>query len=394
MRTMNRNFSSGLRRIGLYFLIYTLLGLFMFSQGAIQNNLQHDPNPWWHFLMSWMVGLYTWFVLTPLILWFGRRFPPNREFWLSRSAIHLALGVAFAILQLSAESGILRLIRVFPAIMTSFTATFKFLLVIGFHQSVLLYWTIIAIQYGFGWYERYEERKQEALRLELRSSKLEGQLAQANLSALKMQIQPHFLFNTLNAIMVLVRQQKAREAEEMLSRLSDLLRCVLEDVNSQEVPLYRELDYLRLYLSIEQVRFRDRLRVEIETGPEILEASVPHMILQPLVENAVQHGIARRSAGGRIRITARRIEDLLVMAVEDDGPGFEVATTIGKSHGIGLTNTRARLFQLYGDAANLSIQDWEQHGVVALVSVPYRINMGVCTGKPLEAHELDRIGRR
>ena len=198
----------------------------------------------------------------------------------------------------------------------------SFLLIIGFHQAVLTYWIILAIQYAFGWYRRYEERKQEALRLELRSSQLESQLAQANLNALKMQIQPHFLFNTLNAIMVLVRQQKGREAEEMLSRLSDLLRCVLDDVNAHEVPLRRELEYLQLYLAIEQVRFQDRLKVEVTWDPEVLDAAVPHMILQPLVENAIRHGIGRSSTAGNVRISAHRANGILEMKVEDDGPGL------------------------------------------------------------------------
>ena len=308
---VKRSFNSELRHLGAYFLVYTFLGLFMFSQGAIQKIVQNDPNPWWNYLTSWMVGIYLWFMLTPSVLWFGRRFALERDRWLNRASIHVVLAVAFSILQLSIESWVLRAIGVFPAIMSTFRDTLRFLLVIGFHQSVLMYWTIIAIQYGFRWYERYQERQRTALQLQLRSSKLEGQLAQAHLSALKMQIQPHFLFNTLNAIMVLVRQQKPREAEEMLSRLSDLLRCVLEDVDSQEIPLHRELDYLRLYLTIEQVRFRDRMKVEIEHDPEILDAAVPHMIVQPLVENAVRHGIARSSCAGKIRIVAKRAQNVL-----------------------------------------------------------------------------------
>jgi LytS/YehU family sensor histidine kinase len=163
----------------------------------------------------------------------------------------------------------------------------------------LTYWSILGAQCTYGWYRRYEERRQEALRLELRSSQLERQLAEAHLSALKMQLHPHFLFNTLNTIMVLVRQQKGREAEEMLARLSDLLRCVLDDVQAQEVPLSRELEYLQLYLSIEQVRFQDRLRVDIAADPEVLDAALPHMALQPIVENAIRHGIGRSSTAGR-----------------------------------------------------------------------------------------------
>jgi sensor histidine kinase YesM len=343
----------------------------MFSQGVAQKVFSNDPNPWWHHLVSWLVGVWLWFLITPVVLWLGRRFPLERTHWIRRTAEHLVLSIAVSILQLALESVILHGLRLFPMIMTSYVATLAFLLIIGFHQGILTYWTILAIQYGFGWYRRYEERKQEALHLALRSSQLESQLTQAHLDALKMQLQPHFLFNTLNAIMVLIRQQNGREAEEMLARLSDLLRSVLEDVDAQEVPLSRELEYLQLYLSIEQVRFRDRLRVEIAADPEILDAAVPHMVLQPIVENAIRHGIGRSSSAGRIRISACRVNGTLELTVQDDGPGLAPAIP-GHAQGIGLANTRARLHELYGEAGRLSVENGEHGGVTATLVLPCR----------------------
>jgi sensor histidine kinase YesM len=362
-----------LRRYAAYFLVWTALGLFMFSQGMVQKVVTNDPNPWWHHLISWMVGVYVWLLLTPTVLWLGRRFALERRHWFRKAMIHVALSVAVAIIQLSTESAILYFIGVFPTIMTSYGATLAFLLIIGFHQAVLTYWSILAIQFGFGWYSRYIEGKQVALRLELRSSQLEGQLTRAHLSALKMQLQPHFLFNTLNTIMVLVRQQKSRDAEEMLGRLSDLLRCVLDEVDTQEIPLRRELEYLQLYLSIEQVRFQDRMHVEITTDPEVFDASVPHMVLQPIVENAIRHGIGGSSSAGKIRISARRVDGTLEMKVHDDGPGLAAASG-GQARGIGLANTRARLAQLYGDTASLSVRNDDHRGVVATVILPYRMS--------------------
>jgi two-component system LytT family sensor kinase len=372
-----------LRRYAALFLGWTALGLFMFTQGMAQRFLAKDPTPWWHHLTSWMVGVYVWFLLTPLVLWLGRRFPLERKQWMRRAALHLLAGVAVALLQLSVESVVLRWLGVFPAIMSTYAATFTFLLIIGFHQTVLTYWTILAAQSGIGWYRQYQERRQEALRLELHSSELERQLTEAHLSALKMQLQPHFLFNTLNAIMVLVRQQKGREAEEMLARLSDLLRCVLEDVEAQEVPLSRELEYLQLYLSIEQVRFQDRLRVEIAADPEVLDAAVPHMVLQPIVENAIRHGIQRSSSAGRIRISACRSEGMLEIKVQDDGPGLAVASP-DQARGIGLANTRARIKQLYGDAARLSVENGSQGGAMATIVLPCRL---------AETHALHGVAR-
>jgi LytS/YehU family sensor histidine kinase len=195
-------------------------------------------------------------------------------------------------------------------------------------------------------------------------------VATARLGALKAQLQPHFLFNTLNAIVVLVRQQKGRQAEETLARFSDLLRAVLADMDAQEVPLSRELEYLRLYLSIEQVRFPDRLRVQIDVDPELLDAAVPHMALQPLVENAIRHGIGRRSTSGVIAIRALREGASLQIEVSDDGPGFQQEGAPG-GMGLGLANTRARLEQLYGGQAELRTGNAPGGGARAVLVLPY-----------------------
>jgi signal transduction histidine kinase len=350
--------------------LWTFLGLFMFSQGMAQKAMYQDPYPWWQHLISWLVGVWLWFLFTPLVLWLGRKFPPDRKPYWRGIVSHLAFSLVFPFVDLTVEAAILRRLHVFPDIMSSFVPTLFFLLIIGYHQSVLTYWSVLGAQCAYGWYRRYEERRQEALRLELRSSQLERQLAEAHLSALKMQLHPHFLFNTLNTIMVLVRQQKGREAEEMLSRLSDLLRCVLEDVQAQEVPLSRELEYLQLYLSIEQVRFQDRLRVEVAADPEVLDAALPHMALQPIVENAIRHGIGRSSTAGSISITACRVNDTVEIKIQDDGPGLAVPNG-ATGGGIGLANTRARLRELYGEAAGLKVENGAGGGVVATMVLPF-----------------------
>jgi LytS/YehU family sensor histidine kinase len=168
----------------------------------------------------------------------------------------------------------------------------------------------------------------------------------------------------------LIRQQRGRLAEEMLARLSDLLRCVLEDVEAQEISLRKELEHVRLYLSIEQVRFQDRLGIEISVDDTALDCAVPHMGLQPILENAVRHGIGRIAAAGLIRISASRTNEILVIRVADDGPGLGAGDLTG-GRGIGLANTRARLRQLYGNAASLTVENGER-GVVATMTLPYR----------------------
>ena len=360
------------RRYAALFLAWTFIGLFLFSQGIIQKVVSHDPTPWWHHLTGWMAGVWMWFLLTPVVLWLGKRFPLQRGFLTRRIALHLVMCCVVSFFELAVEAVVLWGVHIFPTIMTSYVATLAFLWIIGFHQGLLTYWSILGIQYAWGWYRRYEDGRREALRLELRSSELEKQLVQAHLSALRAQLQPHFLFNTLNTVMVLVRQQKGREAEEMLARLSDLLRAVLEDAEQQEVPLSRELEHLQLYLSIEQVRFQDRLRVEVDVDPEILDAAVPSMSLQPIVENAIRHGIGRSSSAGAIGISASLENGKLEIRVRDDGPGLDPANS-GAARGIGIANTRARLARLYGDAAQLRVENGENSGVVATMILPHRI---------------------
>jgi len=382
-----------LRKGTLVFAGWTLAAFFYFTQSLIQKSASGEPFPWWHYLASWLVGMYTWAAITPAVLWLGRRFPLERKRRLRRLPLHLAVSVGVGLVQLTVESAVLCHLGIFPPLMKDFRSTLGFLLVIGFHQSVMMYWIILAVQAGFRIYGQYQEREKQALRLELDASELKTQLAHAQLSALKMQLQPHFLFNTLNAIMVLVRQQKGKEAEEMVGHLSDLLRFVLEDVEAQEVPLRRELEFLELYLSIEQVRFQDRLRVEIAVDPAALEAAVPHMALQPIVENAIRHGMGRSSAAGRIRISAARVDGSLEIKIQDDGPGLPPEGT-GQGRGIGLANTRARLHRLYGDSARLTVANGQAGGTVAEMVLPFREAPGAAETGVMELHAAHDADRR
>jgi sensor histidine kinase YesM len=404
---MDRALKRDLRNYPIYFLIWTIIGIFFFSQALSQKFFSRDPTPWWHYLISWIVGVYLWALLMPGILWLGRRFPIERRNWVRRVGLHLLLGVVVSIVQLVIEAAILSRLGLFPGIMNTFVTTFAFLLVIGFHTGIMTYWEVLGVQYGIGYYQNYQERKQEALRLELRASELQSQLVQAQLGVLKMQLQPHFLFNTLNAIMVLVRQQKSKEAEQTLAHLSDLLRCVLEDVEAQEVPLRRELEYLQLYLSIEQVRFQDRLRVEISADPAILDAALPQMVLQPVVENAIRHGVGKSASAGRIKISAVRSNDTLELKVQDDGPGFSSAgfsseasdgnrsaTSLpSQSQRIGLTNTRARLKQLYGEEARLTTGNADPHGATVTITLPYHAVPRTFETEVMELHALHDANR-
>lgn len=362
-----------LRRYGVYFLAWTVVGLFYFSRNLTQRLLWHDAVPWQSTLRAWMVGAYISAALTPMVLWLGSRWPLERRTWRRHALVHLCFSALFSTIQLALETVAFVRLEEMGLLHTgqsdrTFAGRFPALLVLGFHGNIIAYWAILALQSVFRYYRRYQEREQHALRLELQAAELKTQVVRAQLSALKMQLQPHFLFNTLNAIIVLVRQQRTREAEDMLARLSDLLRIVLADVEAQEVPLRRELEYLTLYLAIQQIRFSDRLRVDVDVADDLLDAAIPPMGLQPIVENAVRHGVGQRAAAGRIQISAARTNGSLEITVRDDGPGFRE-----EAGGIGLANTRARLAQLYGTAAALITGNSDQGGAVVTMVLPYHL---------------------
>jgi two-component system, LytTR family, sensor kinase len=218
-----------------------------------------------------------------------------------------------------------------------------------------------------GGYELFRAAEQSRAR-ELAASRLQTQLVQAQLQLLKMQLQPHFLFNTLHAISALLHKDPAL-ADKMIARLGELLRATLEHGGSQEVTLQQELDFVRPYLEIEQARFGPRLRVALEIDPEALDASVPSMILQPLVENAIRHGVAARPGPGRVEVRVRRVGPALQIQVCDDGPGLPPRFR----EGLGLTNTRARLHGLYGPAQELTLANGPAGGVVATLTLPCRL---------------------
>jgi len=361
----------------LYFLAWTLVGLIFFAQNVTRRFYYDDPNPWQD-LRYWCFNIYISALLTPAIVWAGRRWPLDRQHLARLIGLHLLLSVAWAFTKLCLETASHLAWNVFWPFTPPITLEreVSLLFIFGFHTSVVAYWVVLSIQTAYRNYARYQERAQAALRSELRASQLETQVAQARLGALKAQLQPHFLFNTLNAIVVLVRQQKGQQAEETLARFSDLLRAVLADMEAQEVTLARELEYLKLYLSIEQLRFSDRLRVDIDVDPELLDAAVPHMGLQPIVENAIAHGIGARATPGVIAIRAQRVGEALHVTVRDDGPGFRSGGAgPGKQGGmgLGLANTRARLRQLYGAAAELRTENGANGGAQVTLVLPFHI---------------------
>jgi len=214
----------------------------------------------------------------------------------------------------------------------------------------------------------YHERDQRAAE---RETELEAQLARAQLDALRAQLNPHFLFNALNSVAMLVRAGARGEAVHALAELAELLRRALYGPSTPEVSLREELGFVERYLGVERMRFQDRLQVTVDVAPDALDAAVPNLLLQPLVENALKHGIAPRAAGGRVTVRARVDGGVLQLEVADDGAGLAATATSGAA-GLGLANTRARLDRLYGGAARLHLHAGAQGGAVVRVELPCR----------------------
>ena len=251
-----------------------------------------------------------------------------------------------------------------------FLAQYSWLFDSWFHIDLIVYWAIVGLAYARSYYQRYRER-------ELRAAQLEALLAKAELQALKLQLHPHFLFNALHAVAGLVRRGENADAVRMIAGLSDLLRYVLDSADRQLVPLAEELAFLERYLDVQRLRFGDRLSAEIDAAPDTLGLEVPILILQPLVENALEHGLARRAGPGHLRLTARREGDRLALRLRDDGRGLAGGGAggegTGDGAGVGLENSRARLRELYGEGSALTLRDAEGGpGAVAELILPAR----------------------
>jgi two-component system, LytTR family, sensor kinase len=232
-------------------------------------------------------------------------------------------------------------------------------------STITIYWAIVCLTWVVSYYQQLRERQRRTLELEAR-------LMRSNLQTLKAQLQPHFLFNTLNAIASLVRR-KPDAAEEMIGSLSDFLRTTLDTAQQHEVPLRREIEFLDLYLGIQQARFGERLRILKEIDPAALDMTVPALILQPLVENSVRHGIEPRETGGTILIRALRHENSLRLDVRDDGEGLRAGQLAALREGVGLSNTKARLQELYGSAHRFQIRLNADGGLTVAVELPWRL---------------------
>jgi two-component system LytT family sensor kinase len=379
--------------IGVFlFILGSVLGVFLASL-PVRSRSSYGASFPGDFLHLLGIGSLTWFACllsSPLYVWLARRFPINQQRWFRHLVIHVLITAAlvsltgvvyFQLLPRPANNSPAPAEKLSaPAAQTAnenpaapsrnpapgrleMPELGRFLLFRFFTES-LPFWAMIALIHAFEFHRRYRQREFEAARLQT-------QLAESRLEALTAQLRPHFLFNTLQGISTLMHRD-VQAADAMLSRLSDLLRQTLQRGDRQEVPLLEELEMLDHYVEISRERFKDRLVFETRISPDTNFAFVPFFVLQPLVENALQHGIARRAGVGRVQVSAERQGDQLRLKVTDDGPGLTNEQKGFPREGIGLSNTRQRLQELYGTEQRLTLETVAQGGLQVELVIPYK----------------------
>lgn len=356
--------------------LFTVLGLVDAGQFYLHvRNFRGNAVHWEEAIAVGLGDWYLWAALSLIIYWLGRRFPIDHKHWFGHLLLHFGFATLVMLLKVGLDLAIYiavlgKDVMVLPLPAEDRMLTgFEYLLPLyksfglaKFYIYFVIYAVIVAASHFFSYYLRFREN-------ELQASRLETQLAQAQLQVLRMQLQPHFLFNTLNAIAALMHKD-VHLADKMIARLGELLRATLEDPGTPEGTLRQELDFLRPYLEIERARLGSRLSVEIDVPAELLDAKVPYLIVQPLVENSIRHGLSRRVGQCILRVRASRSGGQLVIEVTDNGVGLPAAGALRE--GIGLSNTHARLRGLYGDDAALTLDSDPDKGVVATVTLPYR----------------------
>ena len=342
---------------------WTAMGLVESSKAYVTVQIRDGSSTWPHALVGNMPWWYAWALATPLIFLLADRWRLDRPAWALAVPIHLVSAVLISLAHASAVGLLFYYTHTRGGGFVQSAGHQIRLFADGYlAPDVLTYFAAVGGYYAIDFARRFRER-------ELTAVKLEAGLHEARLAALRMELHPHFLFNALNAVSGLVRRREHDAAVGALARLGDLLRRTLDRRAEHEGPLGEELEFLREYLEIERLRFHDRLTVHEEVDSAVLEALVPTLVLQPLVENAVRHGIARTPGPGRITLRARRVGDVLELTVRDTGTGF--ADDGPGEEGVGLSNTRARLAQLYDGRASLRVRTTADGGAEVVLSLPY-----------------------
>lgn len=339
----------------LVFGIWTFLAAFSASQTAVYLLQRGQPFSWGDMLTARFADWYTCALFTPLFFWLARRYPIDKKSWRTTVPLFLVVTLVCVVVKYAVLIPIERAFGIYSG------ATLANQLARNFATEAMAFWAVIGIVHAIEFNRRYRER-------EVAAADLRARLSEAQLEALRSQIHPHFLFNTLHSISTLMHRD-VNAADTMLTRLSDLLRLTMQHRGQNEITLRDELALVGEYIEIMRVRFGDRLTVNHAIRPDALVAMVPQFILQPLLENAFDHGIARTSGPGTIDIVARTTDGKLEISITDNGLHSKSAAR-PKKHGIGLANTRRRLEQLYGPGQSISLEKLPERGTRVVVSIP------------------------
>ena len=351
---------SRVRQFLIVFACWTFAGLFFTAQNTLGNAFHGYPISFTRTLGIYMTCAYIWLLFTPLIVALSRRFRLAAPNVVSSAAVHILASFAFMFASLTIFTLITPYTVGGEMARRAFSTRLSGLIASEMHLEMLRYWGVVAVEHVVRSYRQARER-------EVAESQLRAELAESKLEVLKRQLHPHFLFNTLNSISVLMFEN-VDQANRMLLRLSDLLRAGLTTDSPHEVSLERELAFLDRYLEIERIRFGERLTIDVDVDPSTLGARVPNLLLQPLVENAIRYGVATVDRPGTIAIRAQRHGSELHIEVRDDGPGM----ARDAKRGVGLSNTEARLRHLYGTAQRLELTTPGNGGVLVSIAIPFR----------------------
>jgi two-component system, LytTR family, sensor kinase len=343
----------------LVFGVWTFLAAFSSSQAALYLAQRGEPIVWRDLLAGRFADWYSCALFTPIFFWMARRYPIDRQSWKLTVPLTLAVTSTCVVVKYAI------LVPIEHWMGLSLQSTVAGALSRNFANESMAFWAVIGVVHALEYNRRYRER-------EVAAADLRARLSQAQLDALRAQIHPHFLFNTLHSISTLMHRDVAA-ADTMLTRLSDLLRLTMKHRSDNEITLREELALVDNYIEIMRVRFGDRVTITRNVEREALDVFVPQFILQPLVENAFDHGIARTPGASSIAINAVRSNGHLELSVSDDGRGTSDSTTDGNKNGIGLTNTRLRLEQLYGSAQSMSLERLADRGTRVAIAVPWRM---------------------
>jgi hypothetical protein len=342
------------------FAVWTLLGLFDAAQSYLTYAARGSPISLGRAIAFGLALWYAWAILSVFIFAFTRHCPIEHQRWPERLVLHLAAGIFFALVKLAMDYPIIEIFYCPRPGLMPFFDFFRVALLSHFHPYMLIYWAMVGTWHAKEYYLKYRDREQE-------SAHLEQLLSRTRLHLLRSQIHPHFLFNTLNGIATLIHKD-VDSADRMIVRLGELLRVSMENFDSHEVTLRQELSFTRAYLEIEQCRFGIALQSEMFIDERSLDTKVPFLILQPLVENAIRHGIAPNGHSGRVVVRAHLMNKTVRLVVEDSGNGSNLTPDF-KEH-IGLSNTRARLDQLYGDEHQLELSRSPLGGLAVTIDIP------------------------